>query len=141
MSALPFDAPTGPTVLLTTASSDGLINVYDLGSIPAAASEEQEPVASYDTKGSRLTCVSIAEGGAPLRKSKKAAASGKEAKEGPSGARFDVSDEEESEDDEGDEDMYDVASDEEGSDEVDGVDVEFEDEEEEEDEEEGEYED
>lgn len=62
------------TIVLTTISSDGKINLYDLARLPspAAASKgkgkkaaapepaeakEIEPVASYDTDKTRLTCV------------------------------------------------------------------------------------
>ena len=57
-----------PTVLISSVSSDGLINLYDLESFltlkPIAGSEIRQgsPLASYDTKGSRLTCVFLADG-------------------------------------------------------------------------------
>lgn len=55
------------TIILCTASSDGKIHVYDLALLPAdqkAGSEvlQISPVAEYDTKGTRLTCVTIADG-------------------------------------------------------------------------------
>ncbi|KAG1864981.1 WD40-repeat-containing domain protein [Suillus subalutaceus] len=55
------------TIILCTVSSDGKIHVYDLASLPAdqkAGSEvlQISPVAEYDTKGTRLTCVTIADG-------------------------------------------------------------------------------
>ncbi|KAK0555678.1 Protein mak11 [Tilletia horrida] len=63
------------TVLTTTISSDGRIRVFDLAPLlhlraSAATSElgseavpELESIAMHDTKGSRLTCLSIAPGG------------------------------------------------------------------------------
>lgn len=55
------------TIILCTVSSDGKIHVYDLASLPAdqkAGTEALQisPVAEYDTKGTRLTCVTIADG-------------------------------------------------------------------------------
>ncbi|OJA11518.1 hypothetical protein AZE42_09431 [Rhizopogon vesiculosus] len=55
------------TTIVCTVSSDGKIHIYDLASLPAdlgVASEALQisPVAEYDTKGTRLTCVTIAEG-------------------------------------------------------------------------------
>ncbi|KAG2061657.1 WD40 repeat-like protein [Suillus hirtellus] len=55
------------TIILCTVSSDGKIHIYDLASLPAdqkAGSETLQipPVAEYDTKGTRLTCVTIADG-------------------------------------------------------------------------------
>ncbi|KAJ7089867.1 WD40-repeat-containing domain protein [Mycena belliarum] len=77
--ALPPGSPRASTTLAATASSDGRIHVYDLAALPplansasnpnGAASEkldggvpEIEPVASYDSKGTRLTCVTLADG-------------------------------------------------------------------------------
>lgn len=147
VSALTFPAPSGPTVLLTTVSTDGYINLYDLGAIPTSEREEHKPVAIYNTKGTRLTCVFIATGGAPRRKGKKAAPA---AEKKEVGARFEVDDEddegEEDEDDEEDDeqaDLYGGSASEEEDEGEDGMEVEFEDEEEDEEEEEdeGEYED
>ncbi|KAI3608697.1 p21-activated protein kinase-interacting protein 1-like [Moniliophthora roreri] len=52
------------TTIVCTASSDGRIHVYDLADLPANSSELAtiHPVATYDTKGTRLTCVTIADG-------------------------------------------------------------------------------
>lgn len=55
------------TIIMCTVSSDGKIHVYDLASLPAdqkAGTEALQisPVAEYDTKGTRLTCVTIADG-------------------------------------------------------------------------------
>ncbi|KAG2036640.1 WD40-repeat-containing domain protein [Suillus americanus] len=60
------NAPTS-TIILCTVSSDGKIHVYDLASLPADQKTGSEvlqisPVAEYDTKGTRLTCVTIADG-------------------------------------------------------------------------------
>ncbi|KAG0694129.1 WD40-repeat-containing domain protein [Suillus ampliporus] len=57
------------TIIVCTVSSDGKIHIYDLASLPAdlkAGSEALQisPVTEYDTKGTRLTCVTIADGGA-----------------------------------------------------------------------------
>ncbi|WVQ80447.1 hypothetical protein IAT38_002552 [Cryptococcus sp. DSM 104549] len=136
ISALPFIAPTASgeprrTVLLASVSSDGLINVYDLALEGFMASEEDGPVASYDTKGTRLTCVTLAEG--------QDAAKGRVRAQGVQVKEVVSEDEDESEEGE---DMYDN-EDESGSEEgsEDEMAVEFEDEEEEEEEEEeGEYE-
>ncbi|KAH8991658.1 WD40-repeat-containing domain protein [Lactarius akahatsu] len=53
------------TTLLSSVSSDGTINVYDLSFLPPRLSEgivERSPVVQYDSKGSRLTCVTLADG-------------------------------------------------------------------------------
>ncbi|WWC57844.1 uncharacterized protein I303_100379 [Kwoniella dejecticola CBS 10117] len=140
ISALQFVVPAEdgeerPTVLLTTVSSDGLINLFDLFWVENAhdiqgegEANTRQPDASYNTKGSRLTCVFIADG-QDLKKRQnipKATAPVDEAE-----------DEEESEEDE--EDMYESGEDGEDDEEEDEDDmqVEFEDEEEDE----GEYED
>lgn len=140
ISALPFPAPEGPTTLLTTVSSDGFINLYDLRSMPATPETELKPVTSYDTKGSRLTTVFIADGGIP--KPPKRAVKEAEAVK-TKGARFAEPEEESDESDEEEvgEDMYDQSDDEEGSEDG-SIEIEYEgeEEEEEEDEEEGEYE-
>jgi protein MAK11 len=56
----------GSTTIMSAVSSDGTINVYDLSLLPSAPTEtapEISPVITYDTKGSRLTCVTLADGG------------------------------------------------------------------------------
>ena len=150
------------TVLLSTVSSDGWINVYDLAHLVhcsrtrEAGANTHKPVAGYDTKGSRLTCCFLADGkrgGAvvPVDTVKSAtqgqAAQG-DAKSG-SGVTFmqpeQDEESEEEDDDEFDEEaeerrnMYEQDEDDESEDEEDdGMEVEFEDEEEgDEDEEEG----
>jgi protein MAK11 len=52
-----------------TISSDGKIHIYDLTSVPASDPSmspdkkvQIKPVAVYDTKGTRLTCVTVADG-------------------------------------------------------------------------------
>jgi len=56
------------TTIVCTISSDGKIFVYDLASLPASSSSSSskiiqlEPKAEYDTKGTRLTCVALADG-------------------------------------------------------------------------------
>jgi len=56
------------TTILSSVSSEGTINVYDLSLLPPptpiAPSDipEISPVVTYDSKGSRLTCVTLAEG-------------------------------------------------------------------------------
>jgi hypothetical protein len=59
-----------PTTILSSVSSDGTVNVYDLSLLPPPAPvaiepsdvPEISPVVTYDSKGSRLTCVTLAEG-------------------------------------------------------------------------------
>ncbi|KAG6829143.1 hypothetical protein H0H92_005547 [Tricholoma furcatifolium] len=56
------------TILACTVSSDGRIHVYDLAMVPAPSSQtanekkEIAPVAEYDTNGTRLTCLALADG-------------------------------------------------------------------------------
>jgi protein MAK11 len=56
------------TTIACTISSDGNIHIYDLARLHDASNESSsepqkiEPVASYDTKGTRLTCVTLADG-------------------------------------------------------------------------------
>jgi protein MAK11 len=53
---------------MSTVSSDGTINVYDLSLLPSSVPKEEKeipeiwPVTTYDSKGSRLTCVTLADG-------------------------------------------------------------------------------
>ena len=66
MKALDVLVSQGST-FVATVSSDGRIHLYDLGNLldAPASNEPQEvlPTAAYDTKASRLTCVTITEGG------------------------------------------------------------------------------
>ncbi|KAG5637845.1 hypothetical protein H0H81_002982 [Sphagnurus paluster] len=59
----PGTAPTSTTVVCTV-SSDGKIHVYDLAGVSPSAKvvEDIEPVAVYDTKGTRLTCIALGDG-------------------------------------------------------------------------------
>lgn len=54
------------TTIVCTISSDGKIFVYDMASLPEPSSSSSKieitPKAEYDTKGTRLTCVTVAEG-------------------------------------------------------------------------------
>jgi hypothetical protein len=56
------------TTILSSVSSDGTVSVYDLSLLPPPAPiapsdiPEISPVVTYDSKGSRLTCVTLAEG-------------------------------------------------------------------------------
>jgi protein MAK11 len=56
------------TTILSSVSSDGTFNVYDLSLLPPPAPitpsdiPEISPVVTYDSKGTRLTCVTLAEG-------------------------------------------------------------------------------
>ncbi|KAL0059746.1 Protein mak11 [Marasmius tenuissimus] len=72
LSVHPFERTrtlTSPksTVIVSTVSSDGMIHVYDLAGLPADRKEvvELSPAAQYDTKGTRLTCVTLASDDAP----------------------------------------------------------------------------
>ncbi|KAJ7493211.1 WD40-repeat-containing domain protein [Mycena galericulata] len=63
--ALPAASGRASTTIVATVSSDGKIHVYDLAALPAAAGSsvlEIAPVAEYDSKGTRLTCVTLADG-------------------------------------------------------------------------------
>lgn len=105
------------TIILTTVSSDGLINVYDLCAATADSEKGEEnkvePVASYDTKGTRLTCVYLADGQDGSKEIK-------------------VKEEEVSESEDEGEDIYGSEQASDDDDDDDGMEVEFEDEEEEE---------
>lgn len=53
------------TTILSTVSSDGFIRVFDLGQInggTGSSPQVLEAIAEYDTKGSRLTCCTLADG-------------------------------------------------------------------------------
>ena len=52
---------------MSTVSSDGKIHVYDLAAVPPDVGKEVKeisPVAVYDSNGTRLTCVTLADGDA-----------------------------------------------------------------------------
>ncbi|KAI0057215.1 WD40 repeat-like protein [Artomyces pyxidatus] len=67
--ALPLSTRPSTTIL-SSVSSDGTIYVYDLFALPPASSPSEgqkslpdiQPVAAYDSKGTRLTCVTLADG-------------------------------------------------------------------------------
>ncbi|KAH8104103.1 WD40 repeat-like protein [Cristinia sonorae] len=64
--SLPNSSRTS-TTLICTISSDGKIHLYDLAAVPQQPSPNDkrtqlEPLLDYDTKGSRLTCVTLADG-------------------------------------------------------------------------------
>lgn len=74
LATLPITLPSGSqTTYLTTIGSDGKIHLYDLLDFPpnsdttTASSEPPQvsPVATYDTKGSRLTSLTMADGVPP----------------------------------------------------------------------------
>lgn len=59
--------PRTSTTLGSTISSDGCVRVYDLAAVPHSTPHSDEalqiePLAAYDSKGSRLTCVAMADG-------------------------------------------------------------------------------
>ena len=74
VDTLKISLPSNPdsrssTTIVTTISSDGKIRLYDLVSLPPASSTSPnqekvqiEPITEYDTKGSRLTCLTLADG-------------------------------------------------------------------------------
>jgi len=68
------------TVYVCSASSDGFIRLFDLSTVPQTASPNDEPVSiecisSYDTQGTRLTCIAFADAeDATLGKRKRQAA-------------------------------------------------------------------
>ncbi|KAJ7623718.1 WD40-repeat-containing domain protein, partial [Roridomyces roridus] len=65
--ALPPASGRPSTTIVCTVSSDGNIRLFDLAALPAQRSSEVleiKPVVEYDTKGTRLTCVTLADGDA-----------------------------------------------------------------------------
>ena len=74
--ALPPSSSTpATTTIVCTISSDGKIHIYDLASLddpPGEQRQRLEPAAVYDTKGTRLTCVTLSDGDvAEIRKGKR----------------------------------------------------------------------
>lgn len=61
---LPEGASRESTTVVCTISSDGKVRLFDLAALPASSEErtQLEAVAEYDTKGTRLTCVALADG-------------------------------------------------------------------------------
>lgn len=62
--ALPPSSGRTSTTIICTVSSDGKIHIYDLAHVPSHADKlvEIAPVAEYDSKGTRLTCVTVGDG-------------------------------------------------------------------------------
>lgn len=66
--SLPASTPSGrlTTTIVTTVSSDGNVHVYDMAALPLDSTSKEvleiKPAASYSTKGTRLTCVTLADG-------------------------------------------------------------------------------
>jgi protein MAK11 len=67
--ALPSSSGRTSTIIACTVSSDGNINLYDIAAIPDQPSTDTpqktkqiEPLSTYDSKGTRLTCVTLADG-------------------------------------------------------------------------------
>ena len=67
--ALPSSSGRTSTIIACTVSSDGNVNLYDIASIPEQPSTDTpqtskliEPLTTYDSKGTRLTCVTLADG-------------------------------------------------------------------------------
>lgn len=59
------------TTIICTASSDGKIHLYDAVALPSDMTEEEKPVeisplVTYDSKGTRLTCLTLGDGGADV---------------------------------------------------------------------------
>lgn len=158
ISALSHTIPADPplaTTLLSSASSDGFIRVFDLAQVfentDKAEDNTIEAVGSYDTKGTRLTCCFLADGRkervvhASSAGSKTAGTGPAPASGGSSMKADDIADMDDADDigDEDDDDMYDSAQEQDGEEEEEEEEGEEEDEDEmeEEDEDEGEYED
>ncbi|CAD6887994.1 unnamed protein product [Tilletia laevis] len=110
----PTSTSPATTLLATTICSDGQIRVFDLApllhlrsdptsassAIPAEAVPELEAIAAHDTKGSRLTCLSIASGGGGTKSAAERALAGKG--RALSGENGDEDGEEDDEDDDAD---------------------------------------
>ena len=67
--ALPSSSGRISTIIACTVSSDGNVKLYDIAAIPDQPSTETpqktkeiEPLTTYDSKGTRLTCVTLADG-------------------------------------------------------------------------------
>lgn len=70
------------TTIIATASSDGKIHIYDFAQVGSDTSsagkvQEVEPVTVYDSKGTRLTCVALADDVAAPTPAVKAGKNGK----------------------------------------------------------------
>ena len=100
------DTKAEQTYAAVTISSDGFVRVFDLFSLPAhlkksngkeAAVPELASIASYDSRGSRLTCLSVV---AVMEPAGKGAAAAVEAGQGDEDSEAGDEDEEAEEDDE-----------------------------------------
>ena len=67
--ALPSSSGRTSTIIACTVSSDGNVNLYDIAAVPEQPStdipqttKQIEPLTTYDSKGTRLTCVTLADG-------------------------------------------------------------------------------
>ncbi|KAI0358180.1 WD40 repeat-like protein [Trametes cingulata] len=62
--ALPEGSSRPSTTLVCTISSDGKVRLFDLAALPASSEEKTqlEPIAEYDSRGTRLTCLALADG-------------------------------------------------------------------------------
>lgn len=108
------------TTVIASCSSDGKINVYDLAAATAAGGKDIEPLASYDTEGSRLICVTLADDAEP------ASAVAPDANENQEpGARFEDDEDEDEDEEEG---MYEDSQEEDEEEEEDELEQEDEDE-------------
>lgn len=120
--------PAKRLVIVSSVSTDGFINLYELTAL-LASTADQQPLASYDTKGSRLTVCCLAEG-KKAGQLVKAAVNGSDALAGADEESDEAEDS--AEDDEEEEDIYGSSEgDDDDGDEDDGMEVEFEDDEEE----------
>ena len=63
---LPSSSGRTSTIIACTVSSDGNVNLYDIAAIPdeplTDTIKQIEPLTTYDSKGTRLTCVTLADG-------------------------------------------------------------------------------
>ncbi|PCH44568.1 WD40 repeat-like protein [Wolfiporia cocos MD-104 SS10] len=112
------------TTIISTISSDGKIRLYDMAALPESNKEklQLDPVAEYDTKGSRLTCLAMADGEAV----NPAAVNGKrkrtEEGEGDSGGEDEVAGAQDSDSDDEDEHEAEEEAEEEEAEEEEGDD-------------------
>lgn len=63
--ALPSSSARTSTIIACTVSSDGKVNLYDIAAIsdqPSDTVQQIEPLTTYDSKGTRLTCLTLADG-------------------------------------------------------------------------------
>jgi len=94
---LPDDDAKVVKTLFSTVSSDGKINVHDLShaftsassDVAVSAADAIQPIASYDTKGSRLVCCTMAESSAGHRVVRESAGGDYEVDEDEEGAEGD----------------------------------------------------